>query len=132
MTSILSWDYWFNTRPELLARPVVWALLAIGGACIYLIILAKNKQKLNKYDKSLWYRLENFAITNLALSWLMALFYYQGIPIFSAKFWLPLWLLANLTYLTCFYKKTWQRLPSRLEKIKQEQAFKKYIPKKAK
>lgn len=132
MTSIFSWDYWFNTRPELLARPLVWGLVVIGAACIYLIYLAKNKQKLERYDRLMWYKLENLAITNLALSWLMALFYHQGIPLFSAKFWLPLWLLANGLYLIKFYKDNLKTLPSRLQKIKEDQQLKKYIPKKAK
>jgi len=130
MTPLFSLDYWFNTRPELLSRSAVLALVLVGLVCAYLIYLAKNKQKNKDYSKGLWYRLENFAISNLALSWIMALCYHQGIPFFSAKFWLPLWLLANALYLFFLLKK-FKKLPNRLEQIQQEKDFKKYIPKKA-
>jgi Mn2+/Fe2+ NRAMP family transporter len=80
MTPLFSLDYWFNTRPELLSRSAVLALVLVGLACAYLIYLAKNKQKNKDYSKSLWYRLENFAISNLALSWIMALCSHHPTP----------------------------------------------------
>jgi hypothetical protein len=66
----------------------------------------------------MWYKLENLAIANLALSWLMALCYYQGVPFFSAKFWLVLWLLANAVYLGYFYRNNLQKLPLAYKKLK--------------
>lgn len=130
MTLIQTYDYWFNTRPELLSKIGVAVLVVVGLACCYLIYLAKVKQKNKDYSRALWYRLENFAITNAVLSFLMALCYYQGIPFLSAKFWLLLWIIINVVYLNWLYRK-FKKIPARLEKIKQEKEFKKYIPKKA-
>lgn len=127
---MLSFSYWFNFRPELLPKTGVALLVLIGLACIYLIYLANNKQKINNPTKPLWHRAENFGITNLALSWLMAFSYLEGLPFFSAKFWLPLWIIINLIYCFVVYRIT-KKLPARLEKIRLEKEFLKYIPKKA-
>lgn len=129
-TNMLSFSYWFNFRPELLPKTGVVLLALVGLACIYLIYLANNKQKTNNPVKPLWHRAENFAITNLVLSWFLAFSYLEALPFFSAKFWLPLWIIINLAYGFFFYKKV-KNLPARLEKIKLEKEFKKYIPKKA-
>ena len=125
------YDYWFNMRPPLLPRAGVITLILLGLLCIYLIYLAKNKQKIADYNKPLWYSLKNFAITNLVISWLLAGFYRQGIPLFSAKFWLLLWVIGNAFYLKMLYAR-FKKLPGRLAEIHQEKSFKKYIPKKAK
>jgi drug/metabolite transporter (DMT)-like permease len=126
---ILSWSFWFNSRPEPLSSLsqngiLVFAVLMVAMFIIIKIITGR-KQKTIYYK--FWLKLASFGLTNAILGFLFWFFSFEMIPMLSAKFLLALWGIMMIIW-TVFLIKYLRRIPKRREIIQKEKEFKKYIP----
>lgn len=126
---LLSWSYWFNSRPApytgwIQLVLIIFVLLLIA-ATVYTKLRANKKEVV--YHR-LWNKLFNFFLTNAILGVLLAFFNYQMVPILMAKAWFLVWG-ANMIVWLIFIIKFSKTLPLRKAKLDREKEFKKYLPK---
>jgi amino acid transporter len=122
--------YWFNVRPELLSIKMVIFLILLGFiAMVGFIYLYKLNKKSSSYKKIL-VKLETFCLTNWIVLFIMAFFYKTGTPLFSARFWMLLWLIVIVAW-AIYLHRSFKLLLSQIELNKQSTVNDKYIPKKA-
>ena len=127
MKNLLTWKFWFNLRPEPMQNLPKYI---IAGIIILLILLAvttafKKKRK-GAYQKTL-IKLYNFSATNAFLGLLIIFFNYETAPFFSSRFWFGLWVLGMIIWLI-FIIKAAKKIPARIQELKKEAQFKKYLP----
>jgi len=96
---------------------------------VLFIWLLKINRKSSSYKK-ITIRLENYALSNWLLLWAMAFLYYEAIPVFSAKFWLLLWIFGSGYWLIRIYSR-FKKHHASIEQNRQGAELNKYIPKKA-
>ena len=129
MHNLLTWNFWFNFRPEPLTALfqnliLIFAILLIGVFILTKIII-KHKKKTLYYK--IWLKLNIFSLTNAILGLLFWFFSYEMVPILSAKFWLGFWGLAIILWILLILKHL-KKIPERRLELEREAKFKKYIP----
>ena len=128
MNNLLSLSYLFNMRPGSLhfsGMMVFLVSILVFIAIIFLFTIVK-KRKNNIYFK-VWRGLNSFAITNLIIALFLLFFEYEEVYIFSARFWLLLWIISMLAWIV-FIIRDYRKIPEIKKEHAKNQEFKKYIP----
>ncbi|NLZ74691.1 hypothetical protein GX917_02210 [Candidatus Falkowbacteria bacterium] len=127
MKNLLTWNFWFNLRPEPLIPTTqkIFIITLIAFAFIaFLIALFKKRASIYRgFYKSLY----SFFFINTVIGLTLFFFNYEMIPFFSARFWLALWFLTMLVWLFFILKKL-KKIPLTKEENKKEEEIKKYLP----
>jgi len=127
MTNLLTWNYWFNLRPEALIPygQKLFIILIIFLASLALItVLTKSRGGI--YHGFL-NRLYSFFLANAAIGFLLFFFNYELVPFFSARFWLGFWILGMLIWFIIILKK-FKTIPIKKKQREKEKEEKKYLP----
>ncbi|MFA5163672.1 MAG: hypothetical protein WC441_04095 [Patescibacteria group bacterium] len=127
MKNLLSFNYWFNLRPEALnpmankAFIALILLLVIGGG---IFLWLKNRKGFYRF---LFKKLYNFSISNAIIGLLFLFFNYENAIFFSARFWLLAWLIMMIIWLI-FIAKELRKIPLQKRQAQENKDYKKYIP----
>ena len=129
MKTFISPRYWFNMFPggfSPLGSKVVLGLIvlsAVASAVFYFLSRKKKGSVYRKvYRKS--YALFLFNAIFFAFIWF---FNMETIPFFSSRFWFAVLAISDAIWFFFIVKEA-MKIPERIEKHRQEQEYKKYIP----
>ncbi len=127
MQNFLTWNYWFNLRPEALiplAQHLLLTIIVILALATIVIAIVRNKTGI--YHGFL-NRLYTFSFINIALALLLFFANQEFVPFFSARFWLGAWALLMLVWLLLILRKL-KDIPIQKKQLEQEKELKKYLP----
>lgn len=128
MANLLTRAYWLNMRPgNLYFSGMLFFLLIIllFIAIIFLFTIAK-KRKNNVYFR-IWRGLNSLAITNLIVAFFLLFFEYEEVYIFSARFWLLLWIISMVAWLVFIFR-DYRKIPEIKKAYAKKEEIRKYIP----
>ena len=128
MSNFLSSAFWFNLSPgnfSPLAQKIIIGAVVLFFV-LYFVFKALKVRKPGLYS-AIYMRLANYFLTNAIILGILFFFNFEIIPMFSARFWYPLWLVVAFVWLF-FVLKPLKNIPARREAILREQAMKKYMP----
>jgi hypothetical protein len=121
--------YWFSLTPPTLAplQTQLWGAVAL--ACIIAALLVRRivvRRLTQRFLQIPWQRLSRLlAWTGIALLALL-FFRYEGVPFFSARFWLLLLGAADLAWLIAIIRAL-VKVPAQRQAWQQEQEKRKYL-----
>lgn len=125
--NLLTWQFWFNLRPDPLVPLAQKSFIGLMIVLIILtIVLAILKKKSGIY-RGFFKRLYNFSLSNSILSLIFMFFNYEMIPFFAARFWLGLWILIMIIWLI-FILKNLGKISIQKKELEHELELKKYLP----
>lgn len=127
MNNLLTWQFWFNLKPEPLVPFAQKSLIALIIVLLILTIALAILKKKGGIYRGFLKRLYNFSLSNTLLSLIVFFFNYEMIPFFSARFWLGLWILMMLIWLI-FITKNLGKISIQKKELEHEQELKKYLP----
>ncbi len=120
----------FSLRPEAMTNRAVAVTLAIFVACLVLAGLAwfKKSKAQSGLDMKIWSKIVTFGLTVGIIGLVYTFFAWQGVALFSARFWLLILLLIALGWAGLIAKYAAIDLPKIKKTISKDKEFKKYIP----
>ncbi len=117
MNRYLSFIYWFGFNPDSLSHRTTVLLLVVFGLMLAVGLGMRVsafywKPKMDKPGRKLMRKIYTlvFAMGILGLLWLV--FAFEGIPLFSAKFWLLAWLAGSVYWMITVIKYWKTTLPA--------------------
>jgi hypothetical protein len=127
MKALLSFKFWFNLRPGVLAsQNYLVAFFTFFVLLTILFIILKKKQSKTAY-RNLWESLYSFALYNAIISAALLFFTYELVPFLSARFWFLVWG-AGMAVWIYFLVKKFLQVKVRRQELAKEKEFRKYIP----
>lgn len=127
MKNLLTWQFWFNLRPDPLIPIVQKSLIALFLILVILTVITAIFKKRSSIYRGLLKRLYNFYLGNSIIALLFIFLNYEMIPFFSARFWLGLWILMMIFWLF-FILKNLKKINTGKKELEQAQELKKYLP----
>jgi len=127
MNNLLTLNYWFALRPEMLQS--LGQKLFIGliiGLIILTALLGIVKRGGGIY-RLFFRQLYNFGWANIVIGLLFLFFNLESVPFFAARFWLGLWLIEMIVWLVFIFKDL-KKIPEKKRQLAKDQEFQKYIP----
>lgn len=127
MQNLLTWNFWFNFRPEPLLplfRNIYLGLLVL---LLLLAVFTYFKQNKKGAYRKFWKQVYFFSFSNLIIGVIFFFFNYERASFLSARFWLALWVIVMLAWLYPLLK-TWKKVPINKKRLEEEESFKKYLP----
>ena len=126
-SNLLSFDFWFNFRPEPLTTTFKIVLLVWLTLLLVLFLVIKIRQKQGKINK-FWLRLATFSLTSFILGLVLLALSQEMIPFFSAKFWFLLWIAIMVAWLVVIVLKL-KSSKNKKESAAKKLEYQKYLPK---
>ena len=129
MNNLLSFAFWFNSRPEtigLTGQKVLATIATILGIIFIIIIIKAYSEKLNIYKPSIE-KLIPFCIANIIISIYIFFVNYELVPVLRSRIWYIIWLLIAIFWIISIIKDFYRRAKRR-EIITKEAEIKKYLP----
>jgi len=133
MKNLLSFNFWFNSRPEPLTKIYLIAALILVSLLVISAIIIKLTEKKQGSYKSIFNQLTFFSLFNAATGFIWIFCNYELIPVFAARFWAGLWLITVLGWLVIIYinsRKRAKRIAEKLHSHHNQKDYNKYLPKK--
>ena len=127
MKNLLTWQFWFNLRPEPLMSFAQKSFIAFFIILIVFTILTAFLKKKSSIYRGFLKRLYNFFLSNSLIALIFFFFNYEIIPFFSARFWLGLWALVMIIWLF-FILKSLGKISISKKELEKERELKKYLP----
>ena len=127
MERLASWQYWFNLRPDTLAKSTFWLFGLFVVALFVLAFFAYCLQTKSGPRNGLWRKIHSFSLTNSLLGLFLLFCNYEIIPFFTARFILALWLLSMILWLSSLVKEL-RKIPKKLAEAQKKKEFEKYLP----
>jgi uncharacterized membrane protein YfcA len=127
MGNLITFSFWFNSRPGFFLKPMQYTFIAIiiifFLSAIFFIFLKKKKNVNRKILSSL----SSFGFANCFIGALLLFFAFEDLPVLSARFWLALWF-AVMAIWGFFIFKQYKKYQIKKEEQLKELEYKKYIP----
>lgn len=128
MGNLLSLNFWFNLRPDIL-MPIYQKIFI--GFVIFLAICSLVSWLISSKKRNLytffWRKIYSFSLINFFVGLILLFFSHELIPFLSARFWFLLWGLSMAVWLVFIFK-TLAVIPKKKKQIEKEREYKKYIP----
>ena len=129
MKNLLSYQYWFNFRPQSFP-PLIQTTLVVMTIVLFILTLVflylKSRLKKSLFFQ-LWLSLYYFCLTNTIIALVLLFFNYEMLPFLSARFWFILWAAVIIVWLF-FVGKRVIIIPAKRVQLEKEKLFKKYLP----
>ncbi|OGF28538.1 hypothetical protein A2331_03180 [Candidatus Falkowbacteria bacterium RIFOXYB2_FULL_34_18] len=128
MSNFLTLNYWLNSRPGNMETKAFFVLVIfICTLAIFAFIshLIKNRKRGLYYN--IWQQLNSFCFVNFIIGLFLVFFAYELIPFLSSRILFLLWLIELLIWIV-FIVRFALKIPQIIEKQKEENEYKKYIP----
>lgn len=127
MKNLLTWQFWFNLRPDPLMANAQKLFIAWFFILIALTIITAILKKKSSIYRGFLKRLYNFGLSNSLIALVLWFCNYEMIPFFSARFWLGLWAIMMLIWLG-FILKSLTKVGNHKKELEKERELKKYLP----
>lgn len=127
MSHLFSLAYWFNLRPAPFgpATKIAMAIFVILLAALFTFL---KIMKGRGFNNKMWLSVADFSFTNILLAGIFLFFSLEVVPVFSARFWLIIWLAEMIFWLILIIKMV-KKAKTRQTNETKELAMKKYLPK---
>lgn len=123
--------YWFSLQPAnvdgLLGKMLLGFVLLLFLAVVVCRIVIMNKKQ-DHYLKMIGKRLITLCLTMGFLGVMIYFFSYEGIQLFGARFWYPIWGLGFVVWGAFIARFALKEIPALREKNMRQHAKSKYIP----
>ncbi len=123
--------YWFSLQPAsvegLLGKVLLGFILLLFLVGVVCRVVIMNK-KYDSYVKMISKRLITLCLTMGFLGVILYFFSYEGIQLFGARFWYPLWVLGFIAWGVFLARFALKEIPALREKNLRQHAKSKYIP----
>ncbi len=125
----MSLAFWFSLTPPALsiANQRLWG--GIAAACIIAALLVRRLviRRLGKrFLQQPWQRLARLLAWSGVILLVLLFFRYEGVPFFSARFWLLLLALGDLTWLVVIIR-AFTKVPTQKRAWEEEQTRRRYL-----
>jgi len=127
MHNLLTLNYWFNLRPEILTPLAQKLFLGFIGLLIVLAVVTGLLKTRGGLYRGWLKRLYTFFVAQIVIGLVFLFFDYELVPFFSARFWLALWGLAMLVWLV-FILLSLKKIPEKKKSLVNEAIKNKYLP----
>lgn len=129
MSYFVNLNFWFNSRPApfTYGSKIAIGLFIITMAALFIFLRVGKKKK--GYNSKTWLSLADFALTNIIIALAILFFSLELVPFLSAKFWVLLWLVEMISWLSIVFQRL-KKSQLKKEAAEKEKNFKKYLPKK--
>ena len=128
MKNLLTWKFWFSSSyAPLTSWPKASLLVFTGVLIIGAVVTIFLKKKRNLYAK-LCRSLHSFFLANAIVGLFVCFFVYEEVPFFSARIWFLVWAAEMIIWLWYLWKE-WRSLPGRKQYQKEQEQYRKYLPK---
>lgn len=127
MNNLLTLNYWFSLRPEMLHPLAQKLFIALVVGLIVLTALLGIVKKGGGIYRLFFRHLYNLGWTNFLIGLLLLFLNYESVPFFAARFWLGLWLIEMIVWLVYIFKDI-KTIPEKKRQLAKDFEFKKYIP----
>lgn len=126
---MLSISYWFSLTPPALAPIHVQLWVALALACIVAALLMRRlviRRLTQRFLQQPWQRFARL-LTWTGIALLVLLFFrYEGVPFFSARFWLLLLALGDIVWFIAIIR-GFLRVPAQRREWEREQQRRRYL-----
>jgi hypothetical protein len=129
MNNLLSWAFWFNSRPEAIDLQGQKILVSIAVILLLLVIIIITRSyggKLLIYKTTI-NNLNPFCLTNAIISLYFLFLNHQLIPILRARVWYIIWLIIAMFWLILIIKKA-ININLKKQELTRQAEIKKYLP----
>jgi hypothetical protein len=129
MNELITWSFWFNSRPEPVGHLGLQILagISLGLFLIALIIhIQAYPERWSIYRPS-FKRLIPFCITNIVIAIYIFFVHRELVPVLRAYAWYIVWVVEALLWLITIFSNTRKRLKKK-EDLAKEAEIKKYLP----
>lgn len=125
-------SYLFDLRPTIDRETAIFLLVFFGILIIGGIIarIMQGTKKHDQYIAKLFSKYVSLLVTMGLIGVVLVWFRYETAAIFSARFWLVLWVILFAIWLVKIVKYQYTVIPQAKEKSEQRKIFNKYLPKK--
>jgi len=127
MSNLLTLQFWFNQRPDLLIPAMEKLLLGLIIFFIIASIVFFILQKRKGFYGPLWKKLLSFCVSSAVIGVLLNFFSEELVPFLSARIWFAFWAVGMIIW-AVFIIIYARQLPSKKRQFAQEKEFKKYLP----
>jgi hypothetical protein len=127
MTNLLTWQFWFNLRPDPLLPLIQKGFIAFFVFLVVFTIAVFFIKKKSSIYKGFLKRLYNFSLSNSFIALLIIFINYELIPFFSARFWIALWGIIMIIWLL-FIVKSLSKISLQKTQLEKDRELKKYLP----
>ena len=137
ISDLTSLRYWFTPNPGALSDQTALFFVGIFGFFLLIKILLRMMGRqylvsLSKYHKQAVFRVEHFFLTMGLLGFLWLFFAYEMIPFFSGRYWFAAWGMGALLWAYVIFYHIRFEIPAHLQKDKEREYARKYLPRKGK
>lgn len=129
---MFSFSFWFSFTPPALAfvHERLWGGIAfalfLAAVLIRLLIVRRISQRFLQLP---WQRLARLLTWNGIALAVLLFFRYEGVPFFSARFWLPLLAIGDVVWVIAITRHFFVKLPTQRRAWSEEQQKRKYLKK---
>ena len=127
MNNLLTLEYWFSVNPGALVANGFNLLVSFTILLFLLGIIALIIKRRKGLYRGVFNRIYDFSVANFFIAILFLFFHYENIPFFTARFWLVIWLLGIILWVTHIAKKI-KAIPGKRKELEKEKERKKYLP----
>jgi len=122
----------FHLQPAIALSTIYFLLVAFGILVIASIVVKFLKKNGNgdNFLKNLYEKYFSVFLTMGIIGLVLTWFRYERVYVFSARFWLLLWFIGLVSWLTIIFRYQFKTIPQLREKKQKTREFNKYLPKK--
>ncbi len=131
MSAFLQPSYWFTLQPPEVGGLLGNILFVIFVAFLVLGIIGRivvDRRGDDRYKKEVGGRVSNLLVTMGVLGVILYFFSFEGIRLFGARFWYPLWIIAVCVWGFFLVRFVMREIPSRRKREEALKAQTKYLP----
>jgi drug/metabolite transporter (DMT)-like permease len=127
MKNLFTAQFWFNQQPGSFIPSTQNIILIIIAIFAAMAVAAYFLSKKKWFYKPLFQKLFSFFVCNAIVFALLDFFAEEYVPFLSARFWILLWAVAMIVWLSFIFAYA-KKFPAKKEQLVREQEYKKYLP----
>lgn len=132
-SKLTSLSFWFDLAPGSYSQFVMSTLLVLFALTFVVGIAGKvsseKRRAVDKLAARVYRKIGNLGIAMGIVGFALLFFYYEGIYIFSARFWFVVWLLATLYWIRRIVYLARVKIPREKKTMEEQSDYEKYLPK---
>ncbi len=132
LADLISLKFWLALNPGPLSDKFQLFLTWFFGGVLVLAVVFRflvASQKKNLLLVRVWRRFFKLSLTMGLIGFVLLFFFYEGLPVFGARFWFLVWLVVLLIWSVVILVNLLIKLPRERRELAEKKRFEKYLPK---